>query len=334
MSIIGRKTKRKRFSIIILMIFVVSIFYGCNNKEKEEKTIKIDLNSGSMAIEKSGQYNIYNFNNGKYEKIDVNYVITFFDSESGNFIFNEDGEFKVNYLEKEFLIDENDSIYSAKLSRGGNYLSYFIKDGYLDLKIKDLAKNKNIDINSNVYISGELIDWLDEDTLVYYGIDNNKNNGLFIYDITEEKEELLYKLDSGYVEYLKVLDNGLVFLQEKEGKQKYLKFIDENGEVSDSVNNIVEAIDIEVTSKGVFILGKIENNNYSLYELKDGKVKRLVYDFPKIINLEKGLSKDSDGNILFVGGEDIDNQKIYICIDEAISSIDVEDGSYYFIDYN
>ncbi|WP_243190566.1 hypothetical protein [Clostridium gallinarum] len=334
MRSIGRKTKRKRLSLSILMIFVVSIFYGCKNKE--EKYIKVDLNSGAIAIEKSGEYNVYNFSNGIYEKVELGYVITSFDSQSGNFIFNQNGEFKVNYLGEEFLINENDNdnIYSAKLSRGGNYLSYFVKNGYLDLKIKDLAENKNIDINSNVYISGELLDWLDKDTLVYYGVDKNKNNGLFIYNIKEGTEELLYKLDSGYVEYLKVLDNGLVFLQEKEGKQKYLKFINETGEVSYSLNNIVEAIDIEETSNGVFVLGKVENNNYSLYELKDGKIKRLVYDFPKIINLEKGLSKDSEGNILFVGGEDIDNQKIYICIDEAISSIDVEDGNYYFIEYN
>lgn len=329
---VGITKKRKIFSFIVVIIFIVSIFYGCNNKE--ENTVKIDLNSGAMAVERSGQYYIYNNNNGIYEKLDVDYVITSFDSQSGNYIFNNNDEFKVNYLGKEILIDKDDNIYSTKLSKGGKYLSYFVKNGYLNLKVKDLMNNTNININSNVYISGELIDWLNEDTLVYYGIDNNKINGLFTYNVSRNTEELLYKLDSGYIEFLKVLDNGLVFLQEKEAKQKYLKFINENGEVSNSIENIIESNDVEATSKGVFILGKLENNNYSLYEFKNGKTKRLVYDFPKNIKLEKGLSKDSDGNILFIGEDDSGNEQIFVCNDGTISLIDTEDGKHYFIDYN
>ena len=121
-------------------------------------------------------------------------------------------------------------------------------------------------------------------------------------------------------------------MQEKEGKQKILKVIDEDGEVNEVIEDVLDVSDVESTQEGIFILGKLENNNYSLYKYHDKKAKRLVYDFPKLINLEKGLSKDKDGNIIFVGGEDVKVERIYRCTDDAISIIDGASGTYNFIE--
>lgn len=326
------KKRRKRVFLGSLILLYCVILFGCSNNEEEIKKVKID--NGAIAIENSGDYSIYNLTDEKYEKVETEYIITSYDKKSGNFIFSENGKFKVNYLGKEKNIEDSSDIISPKLSIGGEYLSYFIKEGYLNLKIKDLKENKYIDFKSNVAISGELIDWLNEDTLVYYGIDDSKNNGIFIYNISENKEKLLYKLDLGYVEYLKVIDDGIVFVQEKEEKQRTLKFIDENGNINESIDNIIDISDVEVSEDGIYILGKVENNNYSLYRYNNGSIKRLVYDFPKIINLEKGLSKDSNGNILFVGGDDTSIEKLYKCEDGTISTLDADKGTYYFIDYN
>ena len=60
----------------------------------------------------------------------------------------------------------------------------------------------------------------------------------------------------------------------------------------------------------------------------------MVYDFPKIINLDKGLSKDSNGNILFIGGDEPNVEKVYICEDGAISELSDKEGKYYFINYD
>ena len=164
-------------------------------------------------------------------------------------------------------------------------------------------------------------------------IDDEKNNGIFIYNIHDNEEKLIYKLESGYVEYLEVLNNEVVFLQQKEGKQKILKFINEKGDISESIENIDVISDVEYTEDGIFIIGKMKDNNYSLYKYSDGKIKRLVYDFPKIINLEKGLSKDSNGNILFIGGDEPKMDRVYICKDGAISELMNNEGGYYFINY-
>ena len=67
----------------------------------------------------------------------------------------------------------------------------------------DLSTSKSIDVNSNVVISGQLVDWLNKDTIIYYGIDKEKNNGIFTYNIKEKKETLIYKLDIGYLRAFK-----------------------------------------------------------------------------------------------------------------------------------
>lgn len=326
-----RKRRKRVFLSSLILLCSIGLF-GCSNDEEEIKKVKID--NGAIAIENSGDYSIYNLADEKYEKVETDYIITSYDSKSENFIYSEDGKFKVNYLGKEKDIEDSKNITSPKLSIGGDYLSYFVREDYLNLKIKNLKEDKDIDFKSNVAISGELIDWLNEDTLVYYGIDDSRNNGIFIYNISENKEKLLYKLDLGYVEYLKVIDDGIVFVQEKEEKQRTLKFIDENGNITESIDNIIDISDVEVSEDDIYILGRIENNNYSLYKYNNGSVKRLVYDFPKIINLEKGLSKDSSGNILFIGGDDTRIEKLYKCEDGAISTLDVDTGTYNFIDYN
>lgn len=322
---------RKKYVLVSLILLLTNITYGCKSKLEDSKDIK--LNNGSIAIENNGTYKTYNLNNGLYESIEKDYSITFYDSKSSSYIYNENGEFKIYYLGKEKVIDEANTVFSPKLSPGGDYLSYFVKDIYLQLKVKDVDKDKFIDINSRVAISGELIEWFNSKTLVYYGIDDEKNNGIFMYNIDENKEKLIYKLDTGYVEYLEVLNNGVVFLQQKEGKKKILKFIDENGQLKESIDNISDISDVEYTEDGIFILGKIENNNYSLYKYSDGKIKRLVYDFPKIINLEKGLSKDSSGNILFIGGDEPKMNRVYISEDGAISELSSNEGDYYFVNY-
>ena len=323
---------KKRFVLVILTILLTNMIYGCKNKIEDRE--KLQINSGSIVIENNDNYKVYNLNNNEYEIVETNYVITSYDSKSNNFIFSENGNFKVDYLGEEKVIDNTNDIFSPKLSPGGEYLSYFVKDIYLNLKVKDLKEDEYLDVNSKVSISGELIDWLDSETLVYYGIDDNKNNGIFIYDIKSDEEKFIYKLDAGYIEYLKVLENGVVFLQEKEGKQKSLKFINKNGDLSESIDNVVEISDVEYTDSGIYIIGKIENNNYSLYQYNNGKMKRLVYDFPKIINLDKGLSKDINGNILFVGGEEPSIERVYICEDGTISELSNNEGNYYFINYH
>lgn len=322
--------KNKKIIFISFIMLLTTIICGCKSNKEE---LNIELNKGSVAILKEGNYEIFNLIDGIYEKLSTDYIITSYDSKSKNFIFNRDGEFNVYYCGEERSIDENNEIYYPDLSPGGNYISYFTKDSYLKLNVKDIKENKNILIESDVAISGSLVKWYNEEMLVYYGVDSNKNNGIFIYNINSNEEQLIYKLDSGYIEYLEVLDDGVVFIQEKEGKQKTLKFINQYYEETEAIENIVDVSDVEYTKDGIYIIGKMEDNNYSLYCYNDGNIKRLVYDFPKIIDLDKGLSIDSNGNILFIGGNEPRVERVYICEAGAVSELSNEEGEYFFIEY-
>ena len=328
----NKRRRKKVFLSGFIILMNISIL-GCKNTTVVEEPT-IEISKGAIAIENSGEYKIYNLKDNKYEILETDYIITYFDEISGTFVFNDNGVVKVHSSSKEYAIEEGEAIVSSKISVGGKYLSYFIKDGYLDLKIKDIESGSYVDFNSNVVISGELLDWLDEDTLVYYGIDDNKNNGIFTYNISEKKESLLFKLDLGYVEYLKAIEENLIIVQEKDNKERYLKVINNQGELVETIDKIVEVSDVEVSKYGIYILGKLENNNYSLYKYSNNSIKRLIYDFPKLINLEKGLSRDNDGNIIFVGGDDGDTEKLYVSVDETISSLEASEGKYYFIDFN
>ena len=78
--------RRKKYILVSLILILTNIIYGCKSKNEDKKNIEI--NNGSVAIENNGSYKTYNLNNGIYESIDKDYIITFYDSESKNYIFN------------------------------------------------------------------------------------------------------------------------------------------------------------------------------------------------------------------------------------------------------
>lgn len=147
----------------------------------------VKINLGAVLKSEEGNYKLYNYKNGKYEQEKDNNVILAYDKSSSNYICVEDGKhYIVSNTHKSEIKDSNYT--GIKLSKGGKYLSYFIDDNGLKLKIFDTNENNQIEIKSNVSISGTLYDWYDDDTLVYYGVSDDGVNGLFTYNIKEKKK--------------------------------------------------------------------------------------------------------------------------------------------------
>lgn len=303
---------------------------GCNNT-LEVPSENITLSKGAIAREENGNHTNYNLTEGKYSQLEVEKAIVAYDTFSGNYIYEKEGNVFIKYKDKDIeIVDEN--IKSIKLSKGGEYCSYFKKDKYMQLVVKRLKDNKEIEINTTVAISGELMDW-SSNNIIYYGIDKNKVNGIFSYNIENGEEELIYKLENGYLGFLKGSDDGIVFLQETIDNKKVLKSINKNKDINLITDDVVELKDIEINEKGTFLLGKVKDDNYSIYEIKDGELNRLIYDFPNIIHLEKGLSSDEDGNILFVGSTDsFAKENIYIYEDGYVKSVTNDNLKSYFVD--
>lgn len=325
------KMNKKRVLVISSIVSSWLFISGCS-RTLEAPSEKITLLNGAIAREENGNHTNYNLTEGKYNKLEIDKVIVGYETDSGNYIYEKDGKVFIHYKNEEIeILDEN--IMDIKLSPDGEYYSYFRKDKYMELVIKSIGNNKEIKINTTVAISGNLMDWNDKDNIIYYGIDENKTNGIFRYNIATGEEELIYKLESGYLEFLKSSKDGIIFLQETIDNKRILKSIDKDKNIKIITENIIELKDIEVTEKGIFVLGKMKGDNHSIYEIKDGKVSRLIYDFPNIIHLEKGLSSDANGNILFIGSTDsFGKENIYIYEDGYVKALTNDNLKYYFVD--
>ncbi|WP_300888241.1 hypothetical protein [uncultured Clostridium sp.] len=93
----------------------------------------------------------------------------------------------------------------------------------------------------------------------------------------------------------------LVCIEEHYEKDTVLKIINENGEVNEISREVIDINDIEFVNNKLYLLGRVKNNNYSIYELDNGTIRRLIFDFPNVVYAEKGLSVNENGEILFVG---------------------------------
>ncbi|BCZ47000.1 lipoprotein [Clostridium gelidum] len=329
--------KRKCLSILAFIVLPLFIL-GCSPKKEKLPNVaeEITLNSGAVLKSEEGAYKLYNYDNGKYEQIKSNNIVLAYDKNSSSYIATKEGKPYVVSNGNKFNIKDID--YSdLKLSKDAGFISYFIEDNGLKLKIFDAALNKEIEMKSNVSISGTLYDWYDVNTLVYYGVSNDGVNGLFTYNIKENKEELLYKIKEGYLAFIKGTINNVVFVQLTLENNKKLLMIDKKTkDVKLLTDNIEELSDIIINNEKIYFTGKISNNVSSVYELKNNKAKRLVFDFPAIVKTEKGLTIDENGNILFVGSNNVNanEEQIYTYTqDGSISAVSKDSVDYVFLDY-
>lgn len=295
------KRKCKRVIILIQLMIIAIFFLGCK-KESVEEISKIRLNKGAF-VDESTSYETFNFNSeNTYEEIDTKgKVITNFNKKSNTYTFYKDNSFYVNYNSKDIKI-EHSKIASLKISQEGNYVFYFINDEYLEPAVMDLENEKEILLDNKAIISGQFIDWITDTKLAYYGANTEeKATGIFIYDIKTKNEENLYKISNGYVKFLKHIDYGLALVEEHYGEDTVLNIVSVNGDITEISREVIDVNDIESINNKLYLLGKIKNNNYSIYELDNGVIKRLLFDFPNVLYAEKGLSVNEAGEILFVG---------------------------------
>lgn len=334
-------SKKKRIFVCVFIFIVLPLLVlGCSEEEKvnpDNLAEVIKLEKGAVLKSEDGEYNLYNYRDYNYNKMNINSTILAYDKSSSSYICEEDGEHYIVYDNKKYKI--KDKRYEGlKLSPHGKYISYFVDDDGLKLKIfKNDSKNSEIKINSEVLISGTLYDWYDDNTIVYYGVKNDKTNGLFIYDIIKDKEELIYTVEEGYLVYLKRSMDSLIFLQMNFKNDKELVVIDKKSNQTNILSRYIEELnDVIEIDKKFYFTGKIKDDSKSLYKIEDNNIERLVFDFPAAIDAEKGLKADDEENILFVGKNGIYGkyENIYSYNkDGSVSVVSDEGIDYIFIDY-
>ncbi|CAI3243366.1 Conserved hypothetical protein [Clostridium neonatale] len=334
-----RYTKKRIFICVFIFIVFPLLVLGCQEEKISSNNAAevIQLGKGAVLKSEEGQYNIYNYRDYKYYKVDTQSTILAYDKSSNSYICIEHGKHFIVYNHNKYII-KDEKYEGLKLSPHGKYISYFVDDNGLKLKVfKNDEKNSEIDINSDVSISGTLYDWYDDNTIVYYGVKSDKTNGLFTYNLITNKEELIYALEEGYLAYLKGTGDNLLFLQINLENDKELVAIDKKNKNCNILSNEIEELNDVISLNGNFYFtGKMKDDSKSLYKIEENDIKRLVFDFPAVINAEKGLKADSEGNILFVGKNDIysEYEKIYSYNkDKSVSVVSDEAIDYVFIDY-
>ncbi len=335
-----KKNRYTIFVVIIYMLIFQGVVIGCNDEKDNKKNNgvgsnevdrELTLESGAY-IEKNGEnYSIYNKNN--LSILDTDRVVTNYNKKNHTYIFNHDEIFYVNFNGIDYKISD-DMIYNPKISPNGEYVLFFTKDEFLVPKIFDIKENVVKDIGNKAVISGQYVDWIGNN-IAFYGVDNEeKIAGIFEHDLESGKEKCMYVVKDGFVEYFNTIEDEVIFIERKYSKEALVKSINEHGDVKEIYADSEEVFDIEITDQGIFLLGKVKNNVYSLYKINNNTAQRLIYDFPMSISFEKGISKTEDGKILFIGSTVEGEEKIYIYSEESISDSGNSSGHFYFINVN
>lgn len=326
--------KKKTLILLAISIMAISII-SCDNKKVENDDNNIDtevveLNDGSICTEDNGQYINYTYNNERYTESEGEDVIAVYDTESGNYLGQKNKKYIARYngTEKQLNSIETYDCY-FNLSPGGQYLSFFRNEESCNLYIMSMKEDKLLKLNISVLISGKYVDWLDKNTIVYYGVrEADRKNGIFTYNIEEKKEKLLVGFDEGFVEFIKVINDKIIYSKSSyEGEKKLISIDKDGNNLEELTSDIMKVYDIvDGNNNDYYILGSFKNTDYALYYLKDSMHKRLTYSFPDYVDVKKGLSKGDDGNILFIGSNNKEFQSVYKCNDEGAVSL-ILDGT-------
>ncbi|MHB9940289.1 hypothetical protein CF065_01295 [Clostridium sporogenes] len=342
-----------------IIVFLVIGLVGCKSHRISEGE-KVDIPKFTEVItlkREKDSSDIYNIENGdidktmetkdvvdvKYNNKNKTYVFTNF-TEKGN----ELNKNKITIIKngKQTILDNFYSASDVDISKEGNKIAYrsFKKDSLQSaegMKIYDLENRKEIKIKSDVLVSGNLFKWLNEDEILYYGINSEKENKakIYKYNVKENKEEVYVDNIEGICTYF-MPNRDDVLLLSRQGDKINLFYYNKKDnsfkKISEEVSLIYKGTK---SAKNMYFLGKndLENKDY-LYKI-DGNtlnLTKLTYDFPPKIDINGGIVSDKNDNIYFSGYEDLKEQplnEIYVYKekDDAVEIMSDEKNSYYIM---
>lgn len=350
----------KKPLIYAFILFMIITSSACNNK-KNDNNEKIDKSSNEEKISFSKIIAI-NENNNKEDIYKVN-------TESLEFIgsiksvmdiqYNSEKHINVylksikigsnlinNYIEinKNGYIDKINNFYSAeniKISNKGNKLAYrtFKSDSIQSaegLNLFDIKNSKAIKIKSNVLVSGDLYQWINENEIAYYGVMPNKQNsdGFYIYDFNKRKEKKVDLNLQGYCTKFYYSTKGIIYITSSEVQNNIFYFDFKTGKNTLLKSDFESINDIAISDDKIYFIGRETNAaDFELYEINNNlSIERVTFDFPKRVDKESNIQVDKDGNIYFCGYTDSVTKNsvfMYNIKDQSINLISLESKKYY-----
>lgn len=326
------------FLCFLGVTIIFTCIIGCNstdlNKDDNE-TKSVILDNGSILENISGKYKNYTYKDDDYSKISSDEVIASYDYSSNNYIGIHKDKYIANYNKKQITLDIKKYDSNFNISPNGKYLFFFRSNDGLELQVISLKDGSSIKLNRKVAISGKYVDWISDDKLIYYGVkEDTKTNGLFTYDLSTNKEELFMPIEDGYVEFIKVLDNNVAYVQGAFDNSKKFVVSSLKGDSKEVISDDIKKVyDIEEIDNVFYLLGNFTDTEESLYKLDNNIHTRLTYGFPTFVDCKKGLVKTEDNKILFIGSQEGGkSNSIYSCDAEgAVSNIKEYEGEISFV---
>lgn len=330
------------------------LFSGCNNtqnqlSESNSTKTSINMNDAILIKEKdNGIHELFSLSKGKMDSLkNIENLIDFkYDilsqvkvqlislGKGNNLIKNK---LVVEALDDENSIDNLYSIADFKLSPQGKYLAYrgFKEDNMEsieDLQFYNVEKKESISIDSKILISGNIYDFKDKDTLIYYGMNPIDGvQGIYEYNIENKSESMIYEVKNQYLTYLSYIKDDLCLVLQEDFNELKLNIINLNTKKSTMIaSNIEKIIDSRIIEDRVYFIGKSKNEDLAVYKYENGNLKRLTYGFPNVIYEKSYLSSDAQGNLYFVGYEDNEEiRDIYsIKKDDSVTLISNDSAKY------
>lgn len=331
--------KIKNFFVCILGVALIfSFISGCSsakNGTNEEERKSIALKNGSILENVSGKYKNYTYDGSDYSKVSGDEIAASYEYNSNNYIGKNKEDYVAKYNDKQISLNIKKYDSNFNISPNGKYLFFFRSNDGLELKVMSLKDGNFEKLNRKVAISGKYVDWISDNKLIYYGVEEDtKTNGLFTYDLKTNKEELFMPIEEGYVEFIKVLDNNVAYVQGAFDSSKKLIVSSIDGDDKKVISDDIKKVyDIEEIDNVFFILGNFIDTEESLYKLDNNIHTRLTYDFPTFVDCKKGLIKTKDDNLLFVGSQEGGkSNSIYSCeTNGAVSMVKEFEGEISFV---
>jgi hypothetical protein len=326
---------------ILISLGAISL-YGCSKKEVEEKkTInKIDILDNLVIDIKDGS-EIYGYlNDGRFEKTDISAKgnLRAYNDKLDIMAFLEQKE-EENYLNIIFAddsmnikIDGNlDFVY---ISENGEYTLYKTSDrnNIIKLNLVDNKTKKTVVLPEDILVSGELIKFIGNDTIILYGVDiNNNKYGVFTYDIKSGKYTLVKEMVGMYMSSIEAISESKVFMIEVSESSSQVYILDILTKDMQLISSEFSYVEDAILYEDKVYINALENGDLNLYsiDLESTKLKRLTFDFPKSLGRESRLLAEN-GRVYF---SDINGKVYYYDIKEDTTNlIKNQDGMYMIVD--
>lgn len=353
----------KKFILFVFIAIFMLEFTACDGGNKKDNTERSGNAEESikfseiMALskEETGE-KIYNINDKALKEAGVL-------NNTSNIIYNTNDNVTVytniisqgtnitkNYISivfkgKKDNIKDDYSYADLRLSPDGNRIALrsFSQDSPFaakGLSVYNTSTGKKIDFDKNIIVSGDLYRWDSENNLLYYGVQSGEKDygKIYSYDFQNSTRKIVFDKFNGYCTFFAPTVNGSFIYIENNIDTNNMYYYDSNLNKSILIGNTIDKIeDYVIDNKNgiVYFIGKEDNGNgSSVYKLTiDNKaLKRITYDFPKLVDETGGMAIDNSGKLYFCG-LDTNGNNIYMYLSEnnSVNLVTNKSGTYHII---